>query len=92
MTDQRHPQYKADRDLLTSILKDGTPSDFNLAEVARLRIRYDGFPGARDIQVDLDGILQTWNLSETDLFAKTRAIHQEQTVYRERFSKRDDWA
>lgn len=92
MSEQKHPQYSKDRTLLTSIIKDGTPSDLNLVEVARLRIRYTGFPGARDIQQDLDRMLQTWNLSEELLFTKTRHIHQLAQVYQESFSNRDDWA
>ncbi|MEO1134255.1 MAG: DUF3288 family protein, partial [Cyanobacteria bacterium J06639_1] len=56
------------------------------------RIRYEGFPGARDIQADLDAMLERWTLSEGELMAKARAIHQAGTAYQERFSKRDDWA
>ncbi len=92
MSDQKHPQYSKDRALLTSIIKDGTPSDLNLVEVARLRIRYDGFPGARDIQQDLDRMLKTWSLTEEELFAKTRVLHASGDAYKESFSNRDDWA
>lgn len=92
MADQQHPQYSGDRALLNQIQQNGAPSDFNLVEVARLRIRYEGFPGARDIQADLDALLDRWKLSEGELMAKTRAIHQAGTAYEERFSKRDDWA
>ncbi|MEM9511564.1 MAG: DUF3288 family protein [Cyanobacteria bacterium P01_E01_bin.48] len=92
MADQKHPQHSSDRALLSQIMGDGSMSDFNLAEVARLRIRYEGFPGARDIQADLDAMLERWQLSEGELMARARSIHQTQTVYRERFSNRDDWA
>ena len=92
MSDRKHPQYSSDRALLNTILGDGASSDINLVEVARLRIRYNGFPGARDIQADLDSILKTWNLSEEELFVKTRQLHQQDNVYREKFSKRDDWS
>jgi hypothetical protein len=92
MNDQQHPQYKTDRALVSQIAQDGTPSPFNLAEIARLRVRYDGFPGARDIQADLDTILKTWGLTEAELFAKTRELHQQRAVYREKFRDRDDWA
>ena len=92
MSDHKHPQYSTDRDLLNTIMKDGTATDLNLVEVARLRIRYIGFPGARDIQSDLDDIIKTWGLTEEGLFTKTRALHQQDNVYQQKFSKRDDWA
>jgi hypothetical protein len=95
MADQQHPQYSKDRDLLNRLLQDAqqkpTP-ELVLAEVARLRIRYMGFPGARDIQQDLDALLQQWQMSEEELFAQTRRIHRRKDLYQESFSKRDDWA
>jgi len=93
--DYQHPQYGPDRQVLNQLLAQAkqTPfSDLVLAEVARLRIRYMGFPGARDIQADLDQALQMWGLTEAELFQRTRAIHARGGVYRETFSKRDDWA
>lgn len=92
VADQQHPQHASDRALLSQIMGDGSMTEFNLAEIARLRIRYEGFPGARDIQADLDAMLERWQLSEGELMAKARAIHQAGTAYQERFSKRDDWA
>ncbi|MFM7471345.1 MAG: DUF3288 family protein, partial [Nodosilinea sp.] len=50
--DQQHPQYKNDRQVVSQLLL-ADRSDLNLVELARLIIRYDGFPGARDIQSDL---------------------------------------
>jgi Protein of unknown function (DUF3288) len=88
--DQQHPQYNDDRAVVNSLLN-AEPSDYNLSELARLRIRYRGFPGARDIQSDLDRVLKNWNLTEEDLFAKTRQIHATSQVYRGH-SKRDDWS
>ncbi|MCX7593242.1 MAG: DUF3288 family protein [Fischerella sp.] len=89
--DQQHPQYHRDRSVVNSLLA-GEATDYNLAELARLRIRYQGFPGARDIQSDLDKILQQWGMTETELFEKTRAIHAAGGVYKSR-SKREeqDW-
>ena len=92
MSDRKHPQYSTDRALLDRIVSDGTTSDLNLVELARLRIRYNGFPGARDIQSDLDKVLESWHMTEEQLFTKTRQLHQEGTAYREKFSKRDDWS
>jgi hypothetical protein len=89
--DQQHPQYKADRQLLNQLMA-GDDSDFNLAELARLLIRYEGFPGARDIQNDLKKALQRWNLTEGQLFEKTRAIHQQGDVYKGLGRGREDWS
>ena len=50
--EQQHPQYNRDRPLLESLLV-GDPNDINLAELARLKIRYQNFPGARDNQSGL---------------------------------------
>ncbi|PZO50093.1 MAG: DUF3288 domain-containing protein, partial [Phormidesmis priestleyi] len=57
--DYLHPQYRKDRELLNTILA-GEPEPLSMAELARLRIRYDGFQGARDIQRDLDKALEQW--------------------------------
>lgn len=89
--DQQHPQWGSDRQSVSSLLT-GEPNDYNLAELARLRIRYNGFPGARDIQSDLDKILKLWNFTESELFAKTREIHQVAEVYKGRGGKREDWS
>lgn len=89
--DQQHPLYSTDRQIVNALL-DAQPTDYNLAELARMRIRYHGFPGARDIQADLDKVLQQWQLTETELFAKTRQIHQTTQVYRGKTSQREDWS
>jgi hypothetical protein len=89
--DQQHPLWRADRDTVNSLLS-GEPSDYNLAELARLLIRYQGFPGARDIQADLQKVLQQWKLTEDSLYEKTRQIHAAAQVYKGRGSKREDWS
>jgi Protein of unknown function (DUF3288) len=89
--DQQHPQWSVDRAIVNSLLE-GQPTDYNLAELARLRIRYHGFPGARDIQADLDRVMTQWQLTEEALFAKTREIHQTAQVYRGRDNQREDWS
>ncbi len=87
--DRQHPLHRRDRiivdDLLTS-----PPNDYNLAELARLRIRYNGFPGARDIQGDLDRVLHNWSITETVLFAKTRQIHAQVPLYKGKANKGED--
>lgn len=67
--DQQHPLYNRDRPFI-DILLTQEATDHNLAELARLKIRYQGFPGARDIQSDLNKVLQQWGLTEAELFRK----------------------
>lgn len=90
--DQIHPREKRDREIIDNLLQ-GEPDDYKLAELARLHIRYRNFPGARDLQKDLDLVLQQWQLSEEELYAKTRQIHAIGTVYRDRVRSKDqqDW-
>lgn len=89
--DQQHPLYAGDRQIASTLLNE-QPTDFNLAELARLRIRYQGFPGARDIQSDLDKVLQKWQLTEEQLFEQTRRLHQAAQVYKGRAPQREDWS
>jgi len=91
LKEQLHPQYTKDRQVVNTILK-GELTDRNLADLARLCIRYRGFPGARDIQTDLLKALQRWHLSEEALFAKTREIHALGKIFGATNNDRDDWA
>ncbi|MBN3944792.1 MAG: DUF3288 family protein [Nostoc sp.] len=89
--DQQHPLYNRDRPLIDILLAQEA-TDYNLAELARLRMRYQGFPGARDIQQDLDKVLQQWGLTEAELFEKTRQIHDLGGIYKSRGKKDEqDW-
>ncbi|AFY30899.1 DUF3288 family protein [Calothrix sp. PCC 7507] len=89
--DQQHPLYNRDRPFIDILLAQEA-TDYNLAELARLKIRYQGFPGARDIQKDLDKVLQQWDLSEAELFAKTRQLHDIGGIYQSRGKKEEqDW-
>ena len=89
--DQQHPQYKGDRQVVNQLLK-GDPTDYNLAELARMIVRYKGFPGARDIQKDLQTVLNQWNYTEETLYAKTREIHQQGQIYTNLNRNREDWS
>lgn len=90
---QQHPQWTSDRQTVNSLMS-GSPTDYNLAELARLRIRYRGFPGATDIQTDLDKVLQQWGFTEAELYQKTQRIHANGQIYKIRTSKGDaeDWS
>ena len=90
--DYLHPQYQKDRNLLNTIMA-GTADKMNMAELARLRVRYEGFQGARDIQSDLDKVLKKWEMTEDELFAKTRALHSTETVFTPTWIKKgEDWS
>ncbi|MGD2183583.1 DUF3288 family protein [Lusitaniella coriacea] len=89
---QKHPQEKNDRATVDLLLQEGR-SDYNLAELARLRIRYRGFPGAKEIQQDLDRLLQEWQLQEEELFTLTRQLHESGDLYRRgRSGEQEDWS
>jgi hypothetical protein len=89
--EQQHPQYKVDRQVVNQLLA-GEATDYNLVELARLMIRYAGFPGARDIQADLQKALNRWTLTESELFEKTREIHQRGDIYKGLGRGREDWS
>jgi hypothetical protein len=91
LKDQEHPQYFSDRQIVNTLLQ-AEPSDRNLADLARLCIRYQGFPGARDIQSDLLKVLARWKLTQEELYAKTREIHSATRVFSSHNDGRDDWA
>ncbi len=89
LQEQKHPQARGDREIVNALLN-GQPIDYNLAELARLLVRYRGFPGARDIQADLQKVLRLWGLTEEQLYAKTRQIHAEAKVYKGRGKKAEE--
>ncbi|NJK41118.1 MAG: DUF3288 family protein [Acaryochloridaceae cyanobacterium SU_2_1] len=88
--DQLHPQRDRDRQTLDRLLREDN-NELNLAELARLRIRYKGFPGSWDLQKDLDQLLKKWQLTEEQLFEQTRNIHATKQIYTVRSNKREDW-
>jgi hypothetical protein len=88
---QQHPQWAIDRASVDQILQQPEVTDYGLVELARLRIRYQGFPGAEDIKKDLDKMLEKWKISETELFDRTRQIHASQQIYRNQNSDQEDW-
>ncbi len=91
--DQNHPQNKKDRLTVDHLLKtQSDPNERELVELARLIIRYRNFPGARDIQRDLQVALDNWKLTEEELYAKTRMIHAGGMVYRRTATgEEQDW-
>jgi hypothetical protein len=72
--EQSHPLHALDRDVLDGLLAVQTPADPHLVDAARLLMRYQGFPGAYDLQDDLDKVLRLWGVSREELHSRTRAI------------------
>ena len=71
---QAHPLYATDRDLVDQLLAAQQPSDAQLVDLGRLLMRYSGFPGALDLQDDLQKTLRLWGLSRDELNQRCRAI------------------
>ena len=71
---QSHPLHAIDRDHVDRLLARETPRDGDLTDLARLLIRYDGFPGAEDLQRDLDRLLTLWSLTRDDLNSRVRSL------------------
>lgn len=71
---QSHPLYGTERDLVDRLLATEAPADADLVELGRLLMRYEGFPGALDLQEDLQKTLRLWGLSRDQLHQRTRAI------------------
>jgi len=71
---QSHPLIGTERDLVDRLLATEAPADADLVELGRLLMRYEGFPGALDLQEDLQKTLRLWGLSREQLHQRTRAI------------------
>ena len=64
MEGQNHPLYSIDRDNLNRLLSVNTPNDEDMVEIARLLIRYEDFPGAQDLKMDMLKILKIWGITK----------------------------
>lgn len=71
---QTHPLSEADRDVVDRLLAAELPTDTDLVDAARLLMRYQGFPGAEDIQDDLAKTIRLWGFDRDALHERTRAI------------------
>ena len=90
--DQTHPQEYKDKEIVARLLRED-PTPHYYAELARLRIRYCNFPGARELQNNLDAVLQKWKMTEEQLFELTRQLHATGQVYKRGGNSQgqDDW-
>ena len=71
---QAHPQEANDREVIDHLLGTTVPENQELTDAARLFMRYDGFPGADDLQQDMQRMLSLWKLSRDELNIKVRGI------------------
>lgn len=71
---QAHPLYAQDRAVVDRLLAAPTPEPEHLIDTARLLLRYQGYPGAFDVQRDLQACLARWGLERDSLHARTRAL------------------
>ncbi|MCP9772141.1 DUF3288 family protein [Synechococcus sp. Tobar12-5m-g] len=71
---QAHPLYDTDRSVVDRLLALERPAEGDLVDLARLLMRYEGFPGADDLQRDLAKSLSHWGLNLEQLHQRTRAI------------------
>ena len=71
---QVHPLEASDRELVDGLLAATTPTDEQLVDAARLLIRYDGFPGAVALKVDLEKVITLWKLSREQLNERVQQL------------------
>ncbi|WP_320667552.1 DUF3288 family protein [Prochlorococcus sp. MIT 1307] len=74
MKEQNHPLYSIDRDHIDRLLGKEKPEDGDIVDLARLMLRYEGFPGASDLHDDMRKTLKLWGLSRETLNQKARCI------------------
>ena len=72
--EQDHPLYTTDRDHIDRMLAKQLPEERDLVDLARLLIRYEGFPGALDLQSDMQKLLNLWGLSRETLNVKAKEL------------------
>jgi hypothetical protein len=90
--EQQHPQAKGDRAIINRLISSESFTNRDLAELGRLLIRYHDFPGAKDLQQDLQKILTLWKLTREELFQKTRKIHTEGILLNKTGDEQQDWS
>jgi|ETNmetMinimDraft_21_1059911.scaffolds.fasta_scaffold00121_41 hypothetical protein len=73
-TFQNHPLYYAERKIVDRLLTVEDPQKQDITECARLIIRYDKFPGAYDLQEDLETVMNNWNMDRDGLNKAARLI------------------
>ena len=72
--EQTHPLHETDKNIIDSLITKKVPEDLDFINLARLINRYYNFPGEIEIKKDIEKILKFWNISQNDLFSRTRTI------------------
>ena len=72
--DQTHPLHETDKNIVDSLITKESPDNQDFINLARLINRYTNFPGEIEIKNDITKILKFWNISQKELFSKTRII------------------
>jgi hypothetical protein len=72
--DQTHPLQATDRAVVDRLLAARDPGDDDIVDLARLLIRYRGFPGSQDLRDDLEKTLRLWDLDEDSLNRRARRL------------------
>ena len=72
--EQTHPLHETDKNIIDSLITKKVPEDLDFINLARLINRYYNFPGEIEIKKDIEKILKFWNISQNDLFSRTRKI------------------
>ena len=73
-TEQTHPLHITDKKIIDSLITKQIPADMDLINLARLINRYDNFPGEIEIKEDIKKTLKFWNLTQDNLFSKTKHL------------------
>ncbi len=74
MEAQNHPLYPVDREHLNRLLSKNIPNNDDFILLARLLIRYEDFPGAKDLKMDMVKTLENWGLSREELNKTTKRL------------------
>ena len=75
--DQTHPLHSTDKNIIDSLITKEKPEDLDFINLARLINRYNDFPGEIEIKNDIEKILKFWEITQKELFSKTREIWSE---------------
>ena len=72
--EQTHPLHETDKKIIDSLIAKKLPNDLDLINLARLINRYSNFHGENELKDDIKKILKFWNLSQNELFSRTKNI------------------
>ncbi len=72
--EQNHPLFLVDRDHVDRLLAKESPEDADVVDLARLFVRYEGFPGEPQLQADMMKILKLWHLDREMLNTRARKV------------------